>query len=116
MSLSQIRLALDDQGLRARITLAAEVSGRHFPNTESMLARVIAVETTDDAGGPLTIAGAYDYQWKAALKQMGDAPTVPARAEVTHRLAQVGINPAYITDGTIERAVAAVAQPTPSMG
>ncbi|GAB3622591.1 hypothetical protein GCM10027418_06730 [Mariniluteicoccus endophyticus] len=105
-TLTQINLAREDEGLRSRIHLAMEAAG-HSTYDAAPIVRVLAVETTDDGGGPITIAGAYDYQWGQALKSLA-AEGVPSRARVAARLAQVGTDPAAITDGTIQRAVAAV--------
>lgn len=106
-TLTQIDLAREDEGLRSRIHLAMEAAG-HSTYEAVPIVRVIAAETTDDGGGPITIAGAYDYQWKAALVELAESGIVPTREQVAHRLAQVGTDPRYITDGTIQRAVETV--------
>lgn len=105
-TLSQINLAREDAGLRSRVYLAAAILGHPEHQAAASYERILAVETTDDGESPTTIAGAYDYQWAQAIKSLSEG--VPSRATVTHRLAQVGIDPNYITDGTVQRAVAAV--------
>lgn len=106
-TLTQIDLAREDAGLRARIMLAAAVAGKNLGSAELKYAQILAVDTVDDGGLPITIAGAYDYHWGTAFDALS-AGNPPTRKEMQQVLERVGTDPGKITDGTIQRAVNAV--------
>lgn len=109
-TLTQIKRARNDNGLRARIMLAADILGISQGEAEVAHAQIIAKDTTDDGGTAITIAGAYDYHWGQLFTQAASNPPAD-RDDLTTRIARLGTDPSLITDGTIERAVRAILTP-----